>query len=40
MVTRLVCVGVLNAQRVVVLTKELGLTIRPSLLLRAEEVIQ
>jgi hypothetical protein len=40
MVTRLVCVGVLNAQRVVVLTKELGLTIPPSLLLRAEEVIQ
>jgi hypothetical protein len=40
MVTRLVCVGVLNAQRVVVLTKELGLTIPPSLLLRAEDVIQ
>jgi hypothetical protein len=40
MVTRLVCVGVLNAQRVVVLTKKLGLTIPPSLLLRAEEVIQ
>jgi len=40
MVTRLVGVGVLNAQRVVMLRKALGLTIPPSLLLRADELIQ
>jgi hypothetical protein len=40
MVTRLVGVGVLNAQRVVMLTKALGLTIPQSLLLRADELIQ
>ena len=40
MVTRLVGVGVLNAQRVITLTKALALTISPSLLLRADEVIQ
>jgi len=39
MVTRLVGVGVLNAQRVVMLRKALE-SIPPSLLLRADEVIQ
>jgi len=40
MVTRLVCVGVLNAQRVAMLMRALSLTIPQSLLLRADELIQ
>ncbi len=40
MVIRLVGVGVLNAQRVVMLMKVLGLTIPQSLVLRADEVIE
>jgi hypothetical protein len=40
MVTRLVGVGVLNAQRVAMLRKALGLTIPQALLVRADEVIQ
>src|SRR5712691_2570224 len=40
MVTRLVGVGVLNAQRVVMLRKALGLAIPQPLLIRADEVIQ
>ncbi len=40
MVTRLVCVGVLNAQKLVMLTKALGLTIPQSVLVRADQVIE
>jgi hypothetical protein len=39
MVTRLVCVGVLNAQRAMMLRKALE-SIPPSLLLRADQIIE